>query len=342
MNARSLIVIALLLGLFGLLALLGACDACGARLGDALETSLAHRGLIAAYPEAPPSEPDGVSFIRAERIPGFIEAIAADDIDALARALQEEGVRGLLVARDEGAEGKLGQLAKGLAEPPFRALFLDTKASYFEIDDRLELPSAYGAALARTARMILGGVPRPPLAYFPEELREVRSVEVMVLLRESGRARLWRSARAGSIASALLMASEAARDRWNERAEAMGGPLHTILPRLDLEVSFLIEDGTFLDRRPSFIARQISPDHGVGYEQTGSWRYLLPGRLDELGEERRARAFPLLFEENGLPETSISRADLRLYRIRVHQVGFSAAPRKAVALPKDSLELFEP
>lgn len=302
---------------------------CGGGLGDALERSIAHRGRIAVYPEGPRRAVEGVEFISAERIPGFIEALAADDFEALAEALARGGVRGLLIERDLNLDGSLGELSRGLATPPFRALFLDSNASYFEFDQRLDLPASYRAALAKTARMILGGVPRPPLAYFPEMLREVRSVEVMVLLSESGRPRLWRSARAGSIASALLMASEAARDRWNERAEAMGGPLHAILPRLDLEVAFLVEDGDFLDRRPSVIARQITADHGVGYEQTGSWRYLLPERLDELGEERRTRAFSLLFEENGLPDSALSRSDLRLYRLRVHRVGFSPAPARA-------------
>ena len=66
----------------------------------------------------------------------------------------------------------------------------------------------------------------------------------MVLVRDRGRPRLWRSARGSSVARGLLLAAQVARERWQEREAAMGGPIEEALPRMDVEVSLLEEDGT--------------------------------------------------------------------------------------------------
>jgi hypothetical protein len=290
---------------------------------------LAHRGVVAVHGDIAAHEsPRGTRLVRFAEVPGLVEAVAADDLERMLGAVDEADVSGLLVGRGEG-RGVLGQMMKGVATPPLRTIFLDTNATYFEVEPMLELEEVHRLALARAARQILGGAPRPPIGYFPAPLREVRSVEVMVLLRDRGHARLWRSARAGSIASALVMAAEAARERWSERADALGGSLEKSLPRLDVEVALLIEDGTYLDRRPVFLASALEDDHGVGFEQGGKWRYLLPARVRELGDEAREKAFRALLEENSLPPSSLERSDVRLYRLRVHPLATSPASKAA-------------
>jgi hypothetical protein len=297
--------------------------------GEAGARHLEHRGVVAVHGELDlPSALSGTRFLRFSEVPGLVEAAAEGAASTMITALEEAEVDGVLVARGEG-KGALGDLMAGVATPPLRTLFLDTHATYFEIDPLLEIEEVHRLALARAARQILGGAPKPPIGYFPASLREVRSVEVMVLLRDRGNARLWRSARAGSIASALVMAAEAARERWSERADALGGALQKTLPRLDVEVSILIEDGTYLDRRPVFLASALHEDHGVGFEQGGKWRYLLPGRVRALGEGARDKAFPALFEENSLPPGAFDRADVRLYRLRVHPLATSPASKAA-------------
>jgi hypothetical protein len=311
------------------LSALALLTACHDATGDGGAHELAHRGVVAVHGDVAKHESlRGTRFVRFAEVPGLVEASAADDLERMLDAVEEAGVSGLLVGRGEG-RGVLGDLMKGVAAPPLRTLFLDANATYFEVEPMLELEEVHRLALARAARQVLGGAPRPPIGYFPAPLREVRSVEVMVLLRDRGHARLWRSARAGSIASALVMAAEAARERWSERADALGGSLQKALPRLDVEVSLLIEDGTYLDRRPVFLASALGEEHGVGFEQGGKWRYLLPDRVRELGDEAHEKAFRALLEENSLPPSSLERSDVRLYRLRVHALATSPASKAA-------------
>lgn len=303
--------------------------ACASSDEAAQPRALEHRGQVAVYGDVKlPSDLEGTKLVRFAEVPGMVEAAASGSLEPVLEVIEGRGIDGLLVARGEG-KGALGELMSGVASPPLRAVLLDSKFTYYEVEPLLELEEVHRLALARAARQILGGSTRPPIGYFPEPLRQVRSVEVMVMLRDRGQPRLWRSARAGSIASALVMAAEAARERWSERADALGGALSKVLPRLDVEVSLLVEDGTFLDRRPVFLASSLTEDHGVGYEQAGKWRYLLPSRIREFGEGGRERAFPLLFEENSLPPNAQERSDVRLYRLRVHPLATSPASKAA-------------
>ncbi|MGB5694750.1 MAG: hypothetical protein WBM46_03775, partial [Polyangiales bacterium] len=158
----------------------------------------------------------------------------------------------------------------------------------------------------------------PPLDAFPEELTRPQAVEVLVLLTGGQGPRLWRSARAQSIAEGLITASLAARQRWQERMETMGGPLGERLDQLDVEVAFLFDDGTFDPRAVSLIDALVKPQHGVGYEQPARWRYLLPRATRAAGSP--TEAYRQLFRENDLPEDSFERRDLRLYRLRMQVV----------------------
>ena len=184
--------------------------------------------------------------------------------------------------------------------------------------------------LARVARGILEGSAPPPLDAFPEELTKPQAVEVLVVLTGGRGPRLWRSARAQSIPDALITASLAARERWEERMEMMGGPLGERLDQLDVEVAFLFDDGTFASGSVSLIDALVKPQHGVAYEQPARWRYLLPRATRAAGTP--TDAYRRLFRENDLPEDSFERRDLRLYRLLMRTVSIdqgSAGSRRA-------------
>jgi hypothetical protein len=149
----------------------------------------------------------------------------------------------------------------------------------------------------------------------------------MVMLRRDGMARLWRSARGSSIASALITAAVIARQRWHEREQAMQGPIETALPHMQVEVALLEEDGTIGERDPEFIDRVFFTGQGVGYERKGAWRYLLPDATRVEGKGRASRAYQKLFADDGLPAASFDRHELRLYRLRVQTLATSEPPR---------------
>lgn len=155
----------------------------------------------------------------------------------------------------------------------------------------------------------------------------------MVLLREEGSPRLWRSARGSSIARALVLATVKARERWIERERAMGAPLDVVLPRLDVEVSLLLEDGTLGARDRAFVERVFTSAHGVAYEQRQSWRYLLPETTRQEGGGSAVRAYERLFAQNGLPPSTLESPSLRLYRLVVDPLSTSPSttgPRRSL------------
>ena len=190
--------------------------------------------------------------------------------------------------------------------------------------------------LGRVAREILEGRAPPPLDAFPEALGRRQPVEVLVLLRGSDGLRLWRSARAESIAEGLNTAALAARKRWDERSETMGGPLEERLDQLDIEVALLFDDGTLDGRVVSLIDPLVKPLHGVAYEQPARWRYLLPKSTHD--GRSPTEAYRQLFRENGLPEESFDRADLRLYRLRMKTVSVDhgSADSRRTGVPSGS------
>ena len=257
-------------------------------------------------------------------------ALEGSDAEALVDAMAADRVDALLV------DGRSG------GEPAPDASLGDRLAAYSYVDGlsaeyltpaaALYLPADVGAieppldeALATVARGILEGARPPRVSSFPEPLRQMRNVEVMVMLRDGARARLWRSARGSSIARALITAAVVAKQRWDEREQAMGGPLEERLPYMDLEVVLLEEDGTLGARSPAFIERAFTPRHGVAYERR-AWRYLLPDATREVGGGSAVQAYAHLFAEHGLDEDSFQREDLRLYRLVARPLARSAAP----------------
>lgn len=267
--------------------------------------------------------PVGLDWDRVDAYPEVKKAVEGSDPVPLREALKAAGLRGLWVGLSveppSGGQLPLAErFAAGGVVRGFRGSVLTTQGLLYVVDETKWPVVISDRVLARVARRILEGSDPPPMDAFPEELTEEQSVEVLILLSSATGPRLWRSARAQSIAEGLVTASLAARERWEERAETMGGPLGERLDQLDVEVAFLFDDGTFDAGAVSLIDALVKPQHGVAYEQPARWRYLLP-RATQMADSP-TRAYEQLFRDNGLPEDSFGRRDLRLYRVRMQTV----------------------
>jgi hypothetical protein len=281
--------------------------------------SLARRTNVVALV----SPPSGLDWDSVDAHPEINEAVRGSDPDRLREALAAAGLQCLWVPVNPkalvGAELPLAdRFSAGGVVRGFRGEALTTDGLLYVVDDTRWPVAVSDRVLARVARGILEGSAPPPLDAFPESLTGTQAVEVLVLLTGGTGPRLWRSARAQSIAEGLITASLAARERWEERTETMGGPLGDRLDQLDVEVAFLFDDGTFGPGAVSLIDALVKPQHGVAYEQPARWRYLLPRQTQAAGTP--TAAYRRLFRENDLPEDSFERQDLRLYRLRMQTV----------------------
>ena len=267
--------------------------------------------------------PAGMPWSSPSEHPGISTALNGVNPEALRKALEDADREGVWVRfsgdASYGADVSLReQLAAGYAPPGLRGEYLGPSGLLYVVDET-EWPQPLSEeVLGRVAREILEGKPLPRLDAFPQALTRRQPVEVMVLLRDARSVRLWRSARAPSIAEGLVTAALAAHKRWEERSEAMGGPLADQLDGLDVEVSLLIEDGTFESGSASLIDSLVLPRHGVAYQQPTRWRYRLPRATHRAASP--TEAYRALFTENGLPEDSFTRGDTRLYRLRMERL----------------------
>lgn len=267
--------------------------------------------------------PAGLAWERIDAYPEVNKAVEGSDPVRLREALDGAGLRGLWVGVSvqpkTGADLPLAErFAAGAVVRGFRGAVLTTQGLLYVVDETRWPVVISDRVLARVARGILEGSDPPPMDAFPEQLTEEQAVEVLIVLSGGSGPRLWRSARAHSIAEGLITASLAARERWEERAETMGGPLGERLDQLDVEVAFLFDDGTIDPGATSLIDTLVKPQHGVAYEQPSRWRYLLPRATQSA--ESPTDAYKQLFRDNGLPEDSFGRRDLRLYRVRMQTV----------------------
>ena len=285
--------------------------------------------VVRSWSVGDPGLADGVEpgiEVRVAR-PGsrLAEALAGTDGLVLREALAADGLRGLIVQRVDGGDGKTVADRLGRYEhvDGLRGEFLDPVAAVYVLDDLAQLPPPLDEVVGHVARRLLAGDAPPKIANFPEPLRRVRNVEVMVMLRRGGAARLWRSARGSSVARALITAAVVARQRWEERRQSMGRPLDEVLPELDVEVVLLQEDGTLLASSRAFIEAAFHKEHGVAYERRGAWRYTLPGRSDP--DESPYEAYRKLLEEHGQDIDALRSPDLRLYRLSTTPIALSSA-----------------
>jgi len=314
---------------------------------EGLASELRDRGRIAVLgaDELTRLEAEGAELRPVATIEGMEAALAGTDEEALDDILVREGIAGVLVdGRMEGDPREAASLADRLRAygnlRSLRGVYLTPTAALYERRRGLMLAPEMGEVLARAARQIVGGSSTPSSRAFPEPLRRTRNVEVMVMLEQGGRPRLWRSARGGSIARALVTAGSVARQRWTERQQAMGGQIDDRLPRMTVRVYLLEEDGTLGDVSAPFVERVFTDEHGVAFEHRGSWHYLLPSATQERGQGSAMRAYSQLFDDAGLPSDSLTRDELRAYRLVAREVGTSPpvvsrsptpSPREAVA-----------
>jgi hypothetical protein len=302
-----------------------------------LAQALVQRGRVAVYGDERLASmtAEGSTLVAAAAAPGVLAALEGGDAERLRAAMREAEVDALLLdAASPAAEDSLaGRFGRYASVPGFRGLHLAPTAALYAPDPTAALSEAHRKALARVARGLLRGARPPRITSFPEPLRRLQPVEVMVLVRQGPRPRLWRSARGNSIARALNTAAVVARKRWFEREQAMGGPIDELLPRMRVEVALLADDGTIGATEPAFIDRVFTPEHGVAYERKGAWRYQLPAATREAGQGRASVAYRQLFSDDGLPPDSFGAPEVRLYRLLVDTLAVSEPPPP----PKDGL-----
>jgi hypothetical protein len=302
--------------------------ACGAGEGTRLERALVGRGRVALVGEDADSSrmrPAGTTLLALSSVPKVAAALAGKDPAALVAAMTQADLHGLLVDTQLASGSALtSRLARFARLPGLQGAYFARGAALYGLDPVRDWSPELRAGLAEVARRLMAGTAPPRLSSFPEPVRRLEPVEVMVLLRNGTQPRLWRSARGSSFARALLTATAVARQRWVERSQALGGSIDKMLPRLSIEVSLLQDDGEIGVRDAAFIDRVVLPVHGVGYERKGGWHYLLP-EATRSGRRRPSQAYAQLFSDDGLPEDSLDNLELRPYRLAVQLIGTSAA-----------------
>jgi hypothetical protein len=297
-----------------------------------LRTLLSERGRIAVVGNAEPLnlKAEGTELVPIAELPRLELLLYQGDAEAVARAITRSGVKGLLVANTEpdGSE-KTSTLVQRLRRydhvPALRAGLLAPEAALYLPASSPRLATGIRTAIGVVARGLLSGARAPRIGSFPEPLKSDGDFEIMVLLSRRGTPRLWRSARGSSMARALITAATAARRRWNKREQMMGGPLDDALKGLDIEVSLLEDDGTLACRERNFIEQAIKPEHGIGYEEGGSWRYLLPEARRQMDDRSAVAAYQRLFKRQGAPASTLDRPDVRLYRLVAVPLALSPA-----------------
>ena len=304
-----------------------------------LERALVGRGRVAIVGEVDRAQlhPSGTSFVPYAQSSALAKALGASDPSSLVHAMVDAGVDALLVDTHTKASPRslADRLARYARLPGLQGAYFGRSAALYGLDPIRDWSSKLRDGLAEVARRLIGGAPPPRVSSFPDVVRRLEPVEVMVLLRDGTHPRLWRSARGSSFARALLTATAVARQRWVERSAALGGPLGKKLPTMSVELSLLQDDGEIGVRDAAFIDRVVLPVHGVGYERKGGWHYLLP-EATRSGGRQPSRAYTQLFADDGLSEDSLDNPDLRLYRLAVQLIGISP-PDKPGKEPDDGL-----
>ena len=290
-----------------------------------IERAVVGRGRVVLIGEGSGWElrPSGTTLVPLSSLPALAEALRGADFADVVQRMSSANVQGLLLDLRQPYSQGIGQkLARMARVHGMQGVFFNRSAAFYVLDPLRSLSPALRDGLAVVARKLVGGAMPPRIASFPEPVRRLDPVEVMVLLRSGDRPRLWRSARGSSFARALLTAAAVARQRWIERSASLGGRLDVMLPRLRVEVALLLDDGELGARSESFVNRAITVEHGVGFERKGSWHYLLPDATHR-GERTPSVAYRQLFSDNGVPADSLGDSDLRLYRVAVQPIGSS-------------------
>lgn len=266
----------------------------------------------------------GTTLVRANEVAGLDAALQGSDSRRVSQLLSRAGVRSLLVDTSATLRGDNVQahLANMELVDGFVAQTIAPAVVLYAVRDRIHLSDArLGEALATVARRVLAGETAPQVTSFPEELQRDNTAEVMVQVVDGEQARIWRSSRGSSIAEGLLIATDAVRNRWHEREQAMHESLAHALTHMRVDVQVLEEDGTFDEPAAAVIDRATTEEHGIGYALRDQWEYALPERVRADGGG--AHALRALMLAHSLPEGAFARADMRVYRFSVTLLGRS-------------------
>lgn len=260
------------------------------------------------------------------RVPALATALASNRSESVAAAIRQGHVDGLLVPTDgSGGSGVAGALSRMRPSPGLTAVYLDEQSAIYEPSERPALSHDDAQRLIAVARLILSGATAPPERLFSEPIRQLRPVEVALVIRNGHDAVLWRSTRAGSIARAFLDVCFAVLDRWSTRQQERFGRLRDGLRTLSLSLAVFYDKGVLGTRSPEFLRRAADPRvWGVGYERTTSWEYVLPP-TPWSHEADPARSLVTLGRDRGLPEPGYLRPEITVYRFRALQM-IEAAP----------------
>ena len=329
---------------FSLCAWVALACACAPDEQGLLERALVGRGRVAWFGAEPGRawQPNGVQLEAVAANSPIGRGLAGEDPAALIASMVELGFQGVLLDLRGAAQtaGLAAQMTRYARIEGLQGAYFDHGAALYVLDPVRVWSPGLRKGLALVARRLLAGDTPPQLRSFPEAVRRLDPVEVMVLLRKGEDPRLWRSARGSSFARAMLTATAVARQRWIERAAALGGRINDLLPTLTVELSLLQDDGELGARNQPFIDRVITVEHGVGYERKGGWHYLLPEATHHAGRAP-TRAYQQLFTDDGLPSDSIDNRELRLYRLAVQRIGVSAPEDDGLSNVADPGEVLE-
>lgn len=317
---------------------LASVSACSGKLDARTEADLRQQldgaGQTLFVTAAPASLPRirGVTFVPlSTELECLLETGPPDNdhqssFDVVSRLLQRGGVNTLVLAsqRPRSTTTVRDHLRRGSSVPEYQIAFVSERLTIYRSRPTVEVPTELADVMAYVARAILSGQTLPSIQSFPEPIRRIRSVEVMVLIHHPSGSELYRSARGSSLGRALMTAAADARGRWAQRAEYLGRPLEDALGQARVEVWLLEEDGTLGNRREAFINWAVPQNQGlgIGFEMAGVWRYALPEGISRRGA--MAALNELLTETTVDEDDPMARNDLRIYRLRPRLLATSA------------------
>lgn len=291
---------------------------------DDLVAQLRDRGSVAVSGSLPAGMVlRDVGVVPLDRAPRLARAVAGRDGAAVAQALRERHLDGMVIragAQRGAADSVHARLAALRPVRGLAAVYLDEHASVVDPADPFEISSEDAQRLVTVARLILSGATAPPERLFPESLRRTRPAEVALILRDGPTPVLWRSTRSGSIARGIIDVSFAVLDRWTTRQQEQYGRMRDALLTKTLTVAIFYDRGVLGARDAAFLRRAADPSvWSVGYERVTSWEYALPP-LPGASREDPVSSLRALTRERGVPPPGHLRPEITLYRFRALQM----------------------
>ncbi len=292
---------------------------------DRLADQLRDRGTVAVLGGVPIGMPSLETAITdARRVAGLGAALDGIDGNAVGAAMSAAHLDGLLVRTDGVVRAPAGSVAARLATlrpvSGLTAVFMDDSTALYERDEPVAIGAEDARRLVSVARLVLTGAAAPSERIFPEALRRAHPVEVGIVVRNlDGTPLIWRSARGGSIARALLDATFSLMNHWSTPTQDRVGTLHNALLTRRISVVIFHDKGVLGARSPEFLRRAAGAGWSVGYERSVNWEYVLPGAPGTPAVDPVA-ALSDLAHQRGIAAPGYLRPDVTLYRFRAVQL----------------------